>query len=113
MSVEEEIDIEAMPRPHADGDTEQRDSLDTEIADAKHDDFDKIGGDEGFKIMTRQVRITKRDFIKFGYSERCPLCIDMQAGVPKPTTHHTDECRLRICLNLYDSNDSKWESIER
>ena len=110
---QEEIDIEAMPRPHADGDTEQRDALDTEIADAKHDDFDEIGGDEGFKIMTRQVCITKRDFIKFGYSERCPLCLDMQAGVPRPTTHHTDECRLRIYLNLYDSNDAKWKSIER
>ena len=51
MSVEEEIDIEAMPKPDADGDTDQnpiqandgqRDVLDTEIADAKCDDFDNI-----------------------------------------------------------------------
>ena len=96
----------------ADGDTEQRDSLDTEIADAKHDDFDKIGGDEGFQIMTRQVRITKRYVINIVYSDRCPLCNDMQAGVARPSTHHTDGCRLRIYLSLYDSNDAKWKCMK-
>ena len=98
-SVEEEINIETLHRPDADGDTEQRESPDTDVADAKRDGSDKIGGDEGFQVMTRRVRITKQHFIKFGYSARCPLRIDMQAGVPKPTAHHTDECRLRIYLN--------------
>ena len=63
--------------------------------------------------MTRQVRITKRDFLKFGYKDRCPSYLDMQAGIPRLTAHHTEECRLRIDLSLYDANDATWKSIER
>ena len=71
------MDIEAMPKPHANGDAEQRDSVNSGATDARHDNVDKTGGDECFLITTRLVRITKRGFIELGYSERCPLCIDM------------------------------------
>ena len=62
--------------------------------------------------MDKQIRITKRDLIKYGYSPNCPRCLDLEAGIPRSNRHHSDECRLRVYLNYHDHNDAKWRALE-
>ena len=68
------------------------------------------------KVSNKRLdgRITQRDSLTCGYNDQCPLRLDMRAGVPRLTTHHTDECRrLRMYSSLYDSNDAKWKSKDK
>ena len=50
------------------------------------------------KTLDRSIRITAKDLEYFGYSDRCPKCADLQAGLSKSQKLQTDECRLRMHL---------------
>ena len=76
----DEVDIEAFPDPHVDGDAAEREALDTEIPDAMAADMSKICGPAGMATLDRQIRITKKDVLKYGYSPESSRCLDLEAG---------------------------------
>ena len=62
------------------------------------DNSARIGRDAGVQIMDRQIRITKKDLICYGFTPNCPRCLDLEAGIPKS--------------NYYDYSDPKWRAIK-
>ena len=46
--------------------------------------------------LPKQQRITAADIDKFGYTDRCPRCTDLQAGIHGSKKMPSDECRLRM-----------------
>ena len=70
MNADIEPDIEAFVNPHENLDDAQRDKQDTEVDDSRMDNSARIGGDVGVQIMDKQIRITKRDLIKYGWWPR-------------------------------------------
>ena len=63
------------------------------------------------KTLDRSIRITAKDIEYFGYSDRCPKCADLQAGLSKTQKLHTDECRLRMYLCYETSDHPKWQNV--
>ena len=59
------------------------------------------------KKLDRSIRITAKDLEYFGYSDNCPRCADLQAGISNSAKHHTDECRLRMYLCYRTSDHPK------
>ena len=66
MSADIEPDIEAFGNPHENLQDAQRDKQDTEVDDSWMDSSARIGCGAGVQIMDKQIRITKRDLIKYG-----------------------------------------------
>jgi hypothetical protein len=108
----DDVDIEAFPNPHENLDDAERDARDSEAVDSRAMDSSRIGGDEGMKVMDRQIRLTRADLRKYGYTSHCPRCLDIEAGAYGTRAHHSDECRLRIYLSYYENNDKKWRDVE-
>ena len=65
------IDAENDPHAHA---------IDLDIA-AKSDE-DGVISDPAVSRAELRTRITKRDLDKYGFTEKCPRCIDLQNGKP-------------------------------
>ena len=76
----DEVDIEAFANPHEKLDDAERDARDSEPADSRAMDSSRIGGDEGMKLMDRQIRTNRADIRKYGYTPRCHRCLDIEAG---------------------------------
>jgi len=89
MNADVEPDVEAFDNPHENLDDAQRDRQDTEMDDSRMDDSARIGGDASVQIMDRQIRSTKKDRIRYGYTPGCPRCLDLEAGVPRSNRHHS------------------------
>ena len=104
--------LEPFEKSHENLDDAPQDERDTDVDDSRLDDSARIGGEGGVQNMDRQIRITKKDLITYGYSPNCPRCLDLKAGVPKSNRHLSNECRFRIGLNYHDHNDPKWRAVE-
>ena len=81
-----------------------------------HENADKPVGphdlpDSKLPSLPKQQRITVRDLEKYGFSERCPRCSDLQAGDANSKKHHSDECRLRLYMHWKDDNHWKWKTV--
>ena len=94
----DDVDIEAFADAHENLDDAERDARDSEVADSRAMDSSCIGGDEGMKGMDQQIRITRADRRKYGYTPHCHRCLDIEAGAYGTKAHHSDKCRLRIYL---------------
>ena len=98
----EDIDaeVEELEDPHADKDAQQRADLEGE-------------GDESMGARRNVIhgRITEKDLRKYGYSERCPRCTDLQRGFRRTQKHHSEECRLRIYQSWKEADDPKYLKI--
>ena len=88
-SAESDAHVEEFVDPHA----------------GKDDVPDKDGGEKSNKFVSddvkkldKQLRITIKDLTDFGYSEQCPRCADLQAGIPNTWKKHSDYCRLRLYM---------------
>ena len=92
----DDVDLEASQNPHENLDDVERDARDSEVADVKTMDPSRIGGDEGMKVMDRQIDITLADIKKYGYTPHCHRCLDSDAGAFATKAHHSDGCRHRI-----------------
>ena len=49
--------------------------------------------------VAKRVRVTQADLKKYGYSEGCPRCAELQAGHNRTNKPHSETCRLRM-VNL-------------
>ena len=90
----DDVDIEAFAKPHENLDDAKRDARDSEAADARAMDSSSIGGDEGMKVMDRQICIALADLKKYGLTLHLHRCLDIEAGAYGTKAHHSDECRL-------------------
>ena len=63
-----EVDIEALEQPHIHLDEAQRQAEDGEIAIDREEGPARLGGNKGMKTLDRNVRITKKDLLKYGYT---------------------------------------------
>ena len=63
-------------------------------------------------ILDWQIRITRADLRKYGYTSHCHRCLDIEAGAYGTKAHHSDECRLRIDLEYYENSDKKWRDVK-
>ena len=64
------------------------------------------------KQLERQIRITATDLNNFGYTDHCPKCRDLQAGIFDTNAQHSTDCRLRIYLQYKESNHPKWKFVK-
>ena len=99
----EDIDpaIEEVDDPHADRDAKERSELEGEDDDPMKAQRNVIHG-----------RITEKDLRKYGYSDNCPRCTDLQRGLRKTQRHHSDECRLRVYQAWKDAEDPKYLKVK-
>ena len=104
-------DVESFPNPHANADADQIAAENSGQVLGGDESSARIGGDEGVKVMNRNIRITKKDLVKYGYTPHCPRCMGFESGCFKTNRHHTDECHLRLYLHYYDNNDPKWRAV--
>ena len=57
------------------------------------------------------LRITNADLRRFGHTDNCPKCQDLEAGLMKTKKVHNDECRLRMYLAYREANHPKWQHV--
>ena len=100
----EELDaaIEEHADPHAHADESL--GADDDAGAETLDDADMVK-------LDRQLRLTVKDFKQFGWTEKCPRCLDLQAGAHRTTTNHSGNCRLRMYLAFKDANTAKWRAV--
>ena len=60
-----------------------------------------------------RVRITQRDLNRYGYSNNCPRCRELQRGRHLTKEKHSEECRLRIYGQYEANDDPKWKLARR
>ena len=63
------------------------------------------------KQMDRQTRITLKDCQRFGFTDGCPRCLDLEAGAYRNNSHHNDNCRLNMYLAFREANTAKWRKV--
>ena len=63
--------------------------------------------------VSKRVRITQADLTKYGYSEGCPRCNDLQAGHRKSGKGHSEACRIRMYGEYQANDDPKWRAVSR
>ena len=95
-SIEEHID----PHAHADEALGEADDIGAEVID-----------EDGLKKLDRQIRLTAKDFRRFGFTPGCPRCLDLEAGAFRTERHHNDDCRLRMYLAFREANNAKWRAV--
>ena len=71
-----------------------------------------IVDEKNTKKMDKQLRITLTDLNDFGFSERCPRCEDLQAGIYGTKKVHGKECRFRIYLNFKKTNHPRRREVK-
>lgn len=76
--------IEEVVDPHANKDEAVGidDDNDTDLID-----------DRSMIQMDTQIRITLKDRQRFGFTDGCPRCLDLEAGAYQTNSHHNDNCR--------------------
>ena len=85
---------------HADEALEEADDVGAEVID-----------EDGLKKLDRQIRLTVKDFRRFGFTPGCPRCLDEEAGAFRTERHHNDDCRLRMYLAFREANNAKWRAV--
>ena len=109
MSDAEQDDskIEDSPDPHANLDgPEER--ADPQLKSRGSKDKSDITKDDAKKV---DVRITANDIERFGYSDDCPRCKDLEVK-GKSYRHHNDACKLRFYLEFKEVNHPKWRMVK-
>ena len=109
MSEVEEDDskVEESPDPHA--------NLDG--PDEPDDPPSKSKGSKRKANITQEdtkkidARITAHDIERFGYSDDCPRCKDLEEK-GKSYRHHNDACKLRFYLEFKEANHAKWRAVQ-
>ena len=56
-------------------------------------------------------KIMARDVERYGYTEDCPRCLDIQRGNLRSFRNHTDLCKLRMYLAWKENDDPKYLKI--
>ena len=46
--------------------------------------------------IDRRRYVTKRDFVKYGYTNECQVCTHLASGMHNTKVPHDDRCRSRI-----------------
>ena len=77
---DDDVDIENLQVPHSDADAAEHEGADTEVRDAQDVDMERIDAKAGVAVMDRQIRMTKKDRTKYGYTPGCNICVDLEAG---------------------------------
>ena len=100
------------PASTAEGDEHVEEFLDPH---ANADQEDDAGlQDQEKKKLFRKLRLTQNDFKRFGYTEGCRRCRELQAGIrhqDSSVRDHSDECRLRMYLAYKEHRHPKYEQI--
>ena len=94
--------IEEVVDPHANKD---------EAIGIDDDDGADLIDDRSMQQIDRQIRITLKDCQRFGFTEGCHRCLDLEAGAYRTNSHHNDNCRLRMYLAFRDANTAKWREV--
>ena len=97
---QDDAHVEEHADPHANLDREDELPADGEPSDAV---------ERAPKAL--DIRITKADIERFGYSDDCPRCHDLESS-GKSYRHHTDACRLRFYLQYKETNHPKWRAVK-
>ena len=102
---QDDTQVEELQDPH--------DNLDAPDAPPEPSDSKAKGKRKLTTEDTKQVdiRITANDIERFGYSDDCPRCQDLE-GKGKSYRHHNDACRLRFYLEFKESNHPKWRAVK-
>ena len=95
--LDTEHDLDRLPDHHANADDTLRDA-----------DADAPGEPEG--RARPRLRITLRDLNKYGFTEGCPRCTDLQAGKLRTNSHHSAQCRERVEAALQFEDAPKWRA---
>ena len=82
-SAESDAHVEEFVDPHAGKDDIPNQDDSEKPNKLVSDDVEKLD---------KQLRITIKDLTDFGYSEQCPRCADLQAGIPNTWKKHSDSC---------------------
>ena len=80
------------------------------IDDDDYDGTDLID-DRSMKQMDRQIRMTLNNCQRFGFTDGCPRCLDLETGAYRTNAHHNDNCRLNMYLAFRDANTAKWRTV--
>ena len=64
------------------------------------------------EVLRHQLRISAKDLRRYGHTDGCQRCADLQSGLPKVFKNHSDECRLRIYLQLKGNDPVRWNAIK-
>ena len=75
--------IEEVVGPHANKD---------EAMGIDDDDGTDSIDDRSMRQMDRHIRISLRDCQRFGFTDGCPGCLDLEAGAYRTNSHHNDNC---------------------
>ena len=61
--------------------------------------------------VDRRRYVTKRDLVKYGYTDECPACTQLASGMQNAKVPHDDRCRDRIGELMADDDDQR--QVER
>ena len=64
------------------------------------------------KKIDRQIKLTVLNVKRFGWSDKCPRCLDLKAGHFRIDKHHTDECNLRMRVHFREADAQKWVFLD-
>lgn len=89
-------------------------STGTDTGREDHQAEEEPPSEEDMDERPRFLKLRKRDFKKYGYSEDCPGCVRMRRGA-KPPVRHIRECRRRVEKSIRKDDFTRWErySIRR
>ena len=100
--VQDDAYIEELNDPHANADgqvTPQHGPKPVDKPPLSQEEVDKV-----------DIRITQPDLDRFGYSDDCPRCRDLE-NTGKSNRRHNDSCRLRLYMAYKEADHPKWRAV--
>ena len=92
---------------------EESEQPNSNLDDSHDPGLERLEDPQVLDNVAKRVRITRADLRKYGYSEGCPRCADLQAGRNRTNSHHSEGCRVRI-YGEYEAKDPiKWRAVNR
>ena len=58
-----------------------------------------------------RLRLTRNDFLKYGFTDDCPKCANMQTGRTLDSGNHSEACRYRMYADFEKNEDPKWRRV--
>ena len=77
-----------------------------------HDGEPMAEPNAGRSISFAPGKIMARDLERYGYTDECPRCTDIQRGNLRSFRNHTDQCKMRIYFAWKEHDDPKYLKVK-
>jgi hypothetical protein len=77
-----------------------------------HNGDPMVESNTGRSVSFAPGKIMAKDLERYGYSDDCPRCSDIQRGNLRSFRNHTDQCKMRIYFAWKENKDPKYLKVK-